>query len=510
MNLRPLRQIPRSRLLASVGLILALSLLFWPTTQLRSDNFVFYFPGSRHVLPAQTIGSVKYLPLLQVLNLLGKVGGFQEKRNSVKVWFDSTELELRHDEAKIRLNRIRINLKNPIRLLGGQWMVPVDFLTEIVPRLTHQTVEYQMGADRVFVGNVQPGSFTLRLDRLPNGARITLQFTEKVSIHTASQNGKWLMFLGNHPIAPLEQAYHFKNPYVTELSFDDQDGVPKLVLTPTTPGLNFYPTLAQGGKVLVADVLKPPPVVAQPSEEEPAQPSEAAGAVPPAGQPAQPAGKEELPATPPGPPLPVVVLDAGHGGADTGGRSRDGILEKDLVAQIVARVRLALLATGNYRIVLTRTGDTDPGFQDRTSLANLARPLCFLTFHAGEPGTASPVVAVFTYEFPTPPPVPGPGDPRPLFIPWNQVQFRYLDASRQFATDLQHQFGTIPGLTVDTPIPAPVRALRSIDAPAVAIEFGRLSPDADAGRLTNTSFQQQISNAIVSALAGLQKGEPER
>jgi N-acetylmuramoyl-L-alanine amidase len=507
LNFHLLRHFPRSRFLALLGFILALGLFLWPSRQLRSDNFVFYFPGSRHVLPVETIESSKYLPLLQVLNLLGKVGGLREKRNSLKVFFGSTELEFRRDEKKVRLDKNSYDLQNPVRLLNGQWIVPVDFITQVIPHLTHQMVEYQMGADRIFIGDVRPASFSVRLDRLSNGVRLTVQFTDVVSVRTASRNGKWIMFLGDRPVEPLEPAYHFlQNPYVSELRFDDQDGIPKLVLTPSAPGLNFYPVLAEGGKILLADVLKPPPVVAQPSEPQAEQPPATASTTPSAGQAPPPGVTAESPAAPPGPPLPVVVLDAGHGGADTGAHSRDGILEKDLVAQYVARVRLALLTTGNYRIVLTRTGDVNVSFEDRTNAANLAHALCFLTFHAGDLGPASLQVAVYTYQFPTPPAASTPDTPRSIFVPWDQVQVAFFDRSRQFATELQHQLATIPGLTTDAPVPAPVRTLRSINAPAVALEIGRLAPDADAAPLTNSNLQQQVANAIISALATLKGG----
>ncbi|MGO8789250.1 MAG: hypothetical protein ACLQVL_17945, partial [Terriglobia bacterium] len=44
------------------------------------------------------------------------------------------------------------------------------------------------------------------------------------------------------------------------------------------------------------------------------------------------------------------------------------------------------------------------------------------------------------------------------------------------------------------------------NAPAVAIELGRLSPDAESAALTNPAFQQQIAGAVVQALDGFGKG----
>lgn len=500
----PLRLNPRPRLFIASIFLLALIALLWPARELRSDNFIFYFPSSHHLLPCETIDNIKYLPLLQVLNMVGKVTGLQEKKNSLKVWFGSTQIELRPDENKVRVGKTPLDLPAPVRVSNGQWMVPVDFLTTVLPRLTHQTVEYQVGTNRIFIGDVKPSSFTLRLDPLANGARLTVQFTDKVTVRTASRNGKWVMFLGDHPIEPMESIYHFQNPYVSDLQFDDQDGVPKLVLSPTSSGLNFYPVQAEGGKILLADVLKPPPTVAQAPPLQPAQPpSQPAGAPAEAGQPTQPT--EELPAAPPGPPLPVVVLDAGHGGTDAGSRGRDGVLEKDLVAQYVARVRQALLSTNKYRIVLTRTGDATVSFEQRALAANLASALYFLSFHAGDLGTTSPRLTVFSFEPPSPPAI-GPDAAPPAFVSWAQVQEAHIDQSRQLAMALQQQLALINGVEVDIPAQAPVRTLRNVNASAVAIELGRLAPDADSTPLTNPTFQQQVATAIAQGLANFEKG----
>jgi N-acetylmuramoyl-L-alanine amidase len=341
------------------------------------------------------------------------------------------------------------------------------------------------------------------LEQVSNGARLTFQFTDKVTIRTASMNGKWVMFLGDHPIDPLEQSFHFQNFYVTDVHFDDQDGLPKLVITPSAGGLNFYPAVAEGGKVLLADVLKPPPPLAQtPPPSQPTRTTARASATPAP----SPGVTEEGPATQPGPPLPVVALDAGHGGDDAGGRSRDGVTEKDLVAQLVARVRLALLSGGKYRIVLTRTGDVNATFEQRAVAANVGGAAYFLTFHAGDLGGSSPRIAVYTYQPPSPPPPSPGGEARSLFVPWNQVQEAYLDQSRQLAQALEQRFALIAGLTADMPTAAPVRTLRSVNAPAVAIEIGSLTPDNDAGPLTDPAFQQHLSAAVAEVLAALQGG----
>jgi len=485
-------------------LALGFVLVLWPARPLRSDNFVFYLPRARHVVPLETFENAKYLPLLQVLNLMGKVAGIQEKKNALRVWFGNSTLDVRLNEKRVGVDKVTIDLAQPVRMSNGQWWVPVDFLTSALPRLTHQVVEYQVGTNRIFIGDVKPGSFTVRLDDVASGARLTIQFTDRVAVRTASRDGKWVLYLGENAIEPLEQTYQFKDPYVSELRFDDQDGVPKLILTPSTSGLNFYPAMAEGGKILLADVLKPPPTVA--AQTSPGSQPAAPPSPPPASAgPEQPQVTGEVPAAQPGPPLPVVVLDPGHGAEDTGARSRDGVLEKDLVAQLVARVRLALLATQKFRIVLTRTGDVNPSFEQRELAANVARAAFFVSFHAGDLGAGTPRVGVYTYQ-PSAPAALGGAPALPAFLPWAEVQQTHVGQSRQLALALQQQLGGIPGTRIEPPTSAPLRGLRSINAPAVAVEIGSLVPDEDAGALSNPDFLEQIAAAVAKTLASLGGG----
>lgn len=490
-----------AKLIAVLAMVASLGLMLWWPRSGRSENFVIYQPASRALLPLQVIDQTSYVPLLPALNAVGKVGAIQEKRNSLKVWFGETEIELRADDNRVRLGKDRIALTRPVRKPHSQWLVPVEFLTATLPQLTQEVIEYKVGMNRLFLGDVRPITFSLRLDPSGNGARITAQFSEKVNIRTTASNGKWHVYLGERPVHPLEQSYRFQDPYVSEVRFDDQDGVPKLIISPAMGGLNFYPTTAEDGKLLLADVLKPPPAAPSP----PVGAGElATGPTPATPGPTQVTSPEpEVPGVP-GPPLPIVVVDAAHGGEDTGARSRDGISEKDLTAQLAARVRLALLATRKHRILLTRVGDVNPSFEQREIAANTSRPVAYLSLHAGNLGSTTPRVAVFSYRG-----VPlDPDRPLPLLIPWNEVHRTHTDRSRQLAQALQAKFAQIAGLAADPANEVPVRSLRSIDGPAVAIELGSLKADQDAGALTQVSLQQQMAAAIVAGLEAFRTGAP--
>jgi N-acetylmuramoyl-L-alanine amidase len=490
----------RRYIVSSFLLFFAAFLFFvsWPTPRLHSENFVFYLPNQRRLIPIWTAGNTPYLPILEVLELTGQVGMVLQKRGSVQIFIGGVPLKLRRDQTKVQAGKYTITLQEPIIKANGQWLAPTTFLSAVLPSLIGQGIVYQPGTDRAFLDGVRPVSFAVRLQNLPSGARLFVTFTGPVTVQTAATNGQWVVFLGGTPIQPMEQDFFFQNPYVTKLRFDDQDGRPKLILTPSTMALDFYPHLTGGGETLVADVISPggplgntPGTSKQPSTL-PVRPSG------PAGGPTTPAAPQ------PAPVLPAVVLDAGHGGSDAGAHSQDGILEKNLDAQLAGSTAAALTATKQYRVVLTRPGDSDPDFGQRTLTANTARPLAFLSFHAGELGERSPAIVVYTYE---PPSLTAEGvSSRSLFVPWDWAQTTQQVRSQTLAQDLQKHFSQIPGLPAVRVLQAPVRQLRSIDSPAAAIEVGTLAPMQNAEPLTQSTFQKQLTDAVIGALEQFSAG----
>jgi N-acetylmuramoyl-L-alanine amidase len=475
--------------------LLGLGTLLWWTRPLRSDNFVFYLPGGRDVLPIRPIGETAYLPLVRVLNLVGKVDALRESSNRLRLWYGDKMVEVRDGNRKVSVNKASFKLSHPVRFVDGQWLVPEEFLGVVLPRIVTGPVEYRAGDERIFIGGAKPATFSVRLDPIPNGARLRMDFSSPLTFQTAARNGKWILYLGDSAIEPLEQDFRFDNPYVSELKFDDQDGVPKLILTPRTTGLDLFPSLEEGGKVLRADIVNP----AAAGAEKPGAPVAAQSANPPSATGPQPETAEGLPRLPSVSTLPVVVLDAGHGGQDLGAQGQNGVTEKNLVAQYVVRVRAALMATQKYRVILTRIGDTDPDFDQRAIVADTAHAAVFISFHAGNLGFRSPRLAVYTYE-PSEPAGLNNLTPRPLFVPWNQVQMLHLDESQKLAQAVQEQLARAGGFQVGPVEPAPVRVLRSVDAPAVAIEAGSLAPNVDSSALLSPDFQQKLSQAIVAAL----------
>ena len=83
-----------------------------------------------------------------------------------------------------------------------------------------------------------------------------------------------------------------------------------------------------------------------------------------------------------GDPRPLVVLDPGHGGIDTGTKSSGGELEKDIVLNVAQLLRERLEKAGKCRVLMTRTDDTFVPLADRVRMARSAGAALFVSIHA--------------------------------------------------------------------------------------------------------------------------------
>jgi len=79
---------------------------------------------------------------------------------------------------------------------------------------------------------------------------------------------------------------------------------------------------------------------------------------------------------------PLVVLDPGHGGIDTGTKGPSGEEEKDIVLSFAQRLRERLEKSGKYRVLLTRSDDTFVALADRVRIARDAGATLFVSIHA--------------------------------------------------------------------------------------------------------------------------------
>jgi N-acetylmuramoyl-L-alanine amidase len=224
----------------------------------------------------------------------------------------------------------------------------------------------------------------------------------------------------------------------------------------------------------------------------------------------------------------TVVLDPAHGGADFGARGPTGLAESDVVLDFARAARIALEAQ-RIRVLLTREGNQDPSFNDRSAMVNGLHNVLFISLHVSSGGPVGTARAYY-YLFPVnlapqvnlpssaatsavqaSSAVPGlqnaapPPAARAGLVEWDHAQQGSIDMSRKLAgfvqTELIRRFKGSP----EMPIAAAVRQLRTIAAPAIAIEISSIDV-TDAKRLDQMA--QPLAEAIGRAVAEFPSPSP--
>jgi N-acetylmuramoyl-L-alanine amidase len=134
-----------------------------------------------------------------------------------------------------------------------------------------------------------------------------------------------------------------------------------------------------------------------------------------------------------------------------------------------------------YRVVMTRNDDSNPSYEDRAAVANAYRDAIFISLHVSSTGQLG-ATRTYSYQFSSPiaavsaaagavvPPAPS-----SRLMLWEEAQRPYADSSHRLAEALQtallQKFAGSPG----TSARFAVRELRSVAAPAIAVEVSSVS-----------------------------------
>jgi N-acetylmuramoyl-L-alanine amidase len=195
----------------------------------------------------------------------------------------------------------------------------------------------------------------------------------------------------------------------------------------------------------------------------------------------------------------IIVLDPGHGGADGGAQSPDGILEKRVALDLSQRI--AKQMSGPYRIILTRSDDYRLDTNRRTDVANTNSADLFISIHAaGSFAQAAKGICIYFFNGTNAGKMdnslPRTNDQEP-FPAWDRLQLRHIHTSRLLAKHLKKQLSPLAQTTITA---APLLVLRGADMPAVLIEIGYLSNPKDVKALREPRHLDNLAAAITAGI----------
>lgn len=195
-------------------------------------------------------------------------------------------------------------------------------------------------------------------------------------------------------------------------------------------------------------------------------------------------------------PIRTIVLDAGHGGQDSGAVGALG-REKQYTLDVALRARALLLKAG-YQVKMTRVTDVFIPLEDRAAYANKFPDALFVSVHFNKSDTYGGT-GIETYAL------------APRGVPsMDEASLRYSDFKLNpgNACDAQNiALAAAMHSALCRRLPVPDRGIKrarfvvikNIRIPGVLIEGGFLSSASDARLIATAEYRQRIAQAIVDA-----------
>jgi N-acetylmuramoyl-L-alanine amidase len=213
-----------------------------------------------------------------------------------------------------------------------------------------------------------------------------------------------------------------------------------------------------------------------------------------------------------------IVIDAGHGGHDTGTIGPTGLMEKDLCLDVALRLgKIIQQRLPGADIVYTRSDDTFIPLEERTNIANQAKADLFISIHANSSQDHA-ARGVETYYLN----MKGSAEAMEVAARENAAgdqgihdledlvkkiaRNEKIDESKEFAEDIQDSLAKRmqkSGKTVkDRGVrKAPFVVLIGADMPSILTEISFLSNPADEQLLKKPEYRQRVAEGLYQGVA---------
>ncbi len=207
-----------------------------------------------------------------------------------------------------------------------------------------------------------------------------------------------------------------------------------------------------------------------------------------------------------------IVVDAGHGGHDSGTLGPDGIEEKDVVLDVALRLGQLLKQRLGADVIYTRDDDTFIPLETRTAIANKAQADLFISIHANSsPDPTARGVETYYLNFTTS------ADALEVAARENAVSDESIhqlsdlvkkialqdkiNESREFASDVEQSLYAgleegNPGLKDRGVKKAPFVVLIGANMPSILAEISFLTNPSDEQELRDSKYRERIAESL--------------
>jgi N-acetylmuramoyl-L-alanine amidase len=375
----------------------------------------------------------------------------------VKQW--SGKLILEQGTEKYTISQASTGQTNGYHLIDGQFALTPEFLAQTIngtARLNTATMAYTLDKLQYLT------DISLNGDTISSGDTISIQTDGKTGInHFRLDNPSRIVVDFNNTKLKSDINQNLTSSLIKNIHTGQYSSSPnkaRVVIELAAPA--SYEVVSAEGETKV--VLK----------ETQAAPTPAPTPVPPTPAPSpQPSNNGKY----------VVVVDAGHGGNDTGAIGTYGNYEKNLTLAIASKVVNELKKNPNFNVVITRTAALDAQLTngkkkqelgEKTAIANNLKADVFLSVHIN----SGPSTAHGTESF-------------------------YTNAQSKEFADIIHKHLVKGTGTFDRGLKArSLYVTRNTKMPSTLVEIGFITNKTENDKMLDAAFQQRVAEELAAGV----------
>ncbi len=179
----------------------------------------------------------------------------------------------------------------------------------------------------------------------------------------------------------------------------------------------------------------------------------------------------------------IVVIDAGHGGSDGGaGRDFDGEYKKEKDINLaVAKMTVDILRSNGVHVEMTRTGDTYPTLTERSDFANALDAAVFVSVHSNSASSESPNGIEVYYS--------AKNNGSDYGVTSKELADKVLSAL------IAHTGANNRKVKTENHV-----VTRTSQMPAVLVEVGFITNNAEMSNLLNADYQYKLASGIAEGV----------
>jgi hypothetical protein len=176
-----------------------------------TENFILYIDTQAKLIPITTFEGKRYARVTDLLSALGPTNGIDKSDSFLQVKLGRNTLTFRPNSTLCIVNGSMLSLNDPTILLSGTWMIPLDAISKLYPRMTDRNVTYRPHAPRAFVSTQPPPTLFFEASKGILSSRIALEVSQTTPFELKRDGPQVVVTLGSRPLNPLSEKLNYSD-----------------------------------------------------------------------------------------------------------------------------------------------------------------------------------------------------------------------------------------------------------------------------------------------------------